>query len=287
MKTFPAIQTAKMLCAVFLFLIATSCDSILDPSPGSEVGENASARMPAFAPSSPLLFVTFEKAYGAYTESMMQGDFNSTSSSAGLRAGRGQIFLNSGWRVLQVRYPVNAFDSRDSGVLFRAPLVASDELYYQVKVYFNHDFEWVKTGKLTGLAGGSIPAGGEPDPNGLSCRFLWKTDGGAALYLYHSEQTGTYGDVLPLSASFKKSAWQTLRMRVKLNTPGVANGSLEAWVDGVRVFSKTNYRFRQSGAAWKLDTFLFDTFYGGADASFAPTQHDNFACFDDVRIWKP
>lgn len=284
MKTFPGM---KIFFPGSLLLALISCGSMLDPSVGAEVRRKSDAGMLFFSPSNPLLFVTFERAYGDYTESMMQSDFGSTSSSAGLRASRGQIFLNNGWRVLQVRYPVNAFDSRDSGVLFRAPLAASDELYYQVKVYFNHDFEWVKTGKLTGLAGGSIPAGGEPDPNGFSCRFLWKTDGVAALYLYHSEQSGTYGDVLPLSAPFKRSAWQTLRMRVKLNTPGVANGSLEAWMDGARVFSKTNYRFRLSGATWKIDTFLFDTFYGGADASFAPTQHDNFACFDDVRIWTP
>ncbi|MBL8994851.1 MAG: hypothetical protein JNM63_16005 [Spirochaetia bacterium] len=284
MKTF---SKMKIFLSASLSLAMISCGSMLDPSAGLEANEKSYVGMPAMAASTPLLFVTFEKNYGAYTEAMMQGDFNSLSSSAGLRAGRGQIFLNNGWRVLQVRYPVNAFDSPGSGVLFRAPLAASDELYYQVKVYFNHDFEWVKTGKLTGLAGGSIPAGGEPDPNGFSCRFLWKTDGVAALYLYHSEQTGTYGDVLPFTVPFKRSAWQTLRMRVKLNTPGVANGSLQAWMDGVQVYSKTNFRFRQAGATWKIDTFLFDTFYGGADASFAPTQHDNFACFDDVRIWKP
>lgn len=285
MKTFNCLIG---ICSAGLFFSLVSCGSPLDPVEGLQGNQRVQQHSVQKAYSAPALFVAFENwAYGTYRESMMQGDFHSSSSSAGLRAGRGQIFLNNGWRVLQVRYPVNAYDSRDSGVIWRAPLAAADEFYYQVKVYFNHDFEWVKTGKLTGLAGGSIPAGGEPDPNGFSCRFLWKTDGVAALYLYHSEQREIYGDVLPFPVPFKKSAWQTLRMRVKLNTAGVSNGVLQAWIDGGAVYSKTNYRFRQSGATWKIDCFLFDTFYGGADASFAPTQHDNFACFDDVRVWGP
>ncbi len=272
-----------LLLLALLFLTLSSCQSPLDPVLGPQEQPTLSK-----AYSSPLLLAAFEnRAYGTYTEGMMQGDFNSTSTSAGLRAGRGQVFLNSGWRVLQVRYPKGAFDSRDSGVLWRSSLTPSDEAYYQFKLYFNHDFEWIKTGKLTGLAGGSIPAGGEPDPNGFSCRFLWKTDGAAGLYLYHSEQPGTYGDFLSFSKPFKRSSWQTLRLRVKLNTAGQSNGVIQAWMDGQLVYSRSDFRFRQSGAAWKIDTLLFDTFYGGADASFAPTLHDNFACFDDVRVWRP
>lgn len=56
------------------------------------------------------------------------------------------------------------------------------------------------------------------------------------------------------SNTFVDNRWYCLEAHEKLNTPGVANGIVEGWVDGVRVLNKTDVMFRLAG-----NTNLWDT----------------------------
>ena len=46
---------------------------------------------------------------------------------------------------------------------------------------------------------------------------------------------------------FQKSKWYTVEFRYKLSSPGVSNGTIEAWVDGVKVYSDSDLETCGSG----------------------------------------
>jgi len=49
------------------------------------------------------------------------------------------------------------------------------------------------------------------------------------------------------SFTFSDARWYCIETYEKLNTPGVANGIAQAWVDGVQVMNVTNVMYRQAG----------------------------------------
>ena len=55
------------------------------------------------------------------------------------------------------------------------------------------------------------------------------------------------------SISLADNRWYCIETHEQLNTPGVANGIAEAWVDGARVLSRTNVMYRLAGNTnlWK------------------------------------
>lgn len=49
------------------------------------------------------------------------------------------------------------------------------------------------------------------------------------------------------SATLADNRWYCIETREKLNTPGVANGIVQAWIDGVQVLNVTNVPYRLAG----------------------------------------
>lgn len=49
------------------------------------------------------------------------------------------------------------------------------------------------------------------------------------------------------SATLADNRWYCIETYEKLNTPGVANGVSQAWVDGVQVMNVTNIKYREAG----------------------------------------
>ena len=49
------------------------------------------------------------------------------------------------------------------------------------------------------------------------------------------------------SATFADNRWYCIETHEKLNTPGVANGIVQAWVDGAQVLNVTNVKYRLAG----------------------------------------
>ena len=187
-------------------------------------------------------------------------------------------------RVLECKYPARKFCPQKGGVQWKASIKPKNEYFLEYKVKFKKNFEWVKGGKLPGLAGGSTPTGGHVKKDGFSSRYMWRADGVYELYLYWSGQSDKYGDMIRPGCDFKKGVWHNLKQYISLNTPGQENGAIKLWFDGEEIYSRQNFKFRLKEASWQIDYFLFSTFYGGNSMDWAP-ENDNFIKFTDFRIY--
>lgn len=171
-----------------------------------------------------------------------------------------------GSRYLEVTYPARS----DGGWLTRFFLPGYDSLFVRYRVRFPEswrggtklialygsrtDDRWSALGKAGTCPGGTdffatmliAEATGDPGP----LRF----------YTYHPAMTrepdgvtcwGRFGDgkeqyVAPLELA--SGGWHTLELFVKLNTPGLNDGSQTFWVDGVQRGHWPALRFRDSDA---------------------------------------
>jgi hypothetical protein len=193
-------------------------------------------------------------------------------------------------RVLRVTYPQNSASPtaakqdgcRLGGVQFEAGLGMSPThaLHLRYYVRFGENFDFVKGGKLPGLFGGSMRAGGQiPDgTNGFSTRFMWRRQGQGEVYAYlpTSVQHGT--SLGRGSWRFVPGTWHLVEQEVRLNTPGQKDGIVRVWIDGQGVLENTTLVFRSVDSV-RIEGILFSTFFGGNDGSWATpkTTHADFA----------
>lgn len=238
-------------------------------------------------------------ALGAYGATEVNADWQTPFWHLGFTQRRANIVADSErGNSLRVTYPGNKYGAAGaaaflSDVKFGVDLPASyEELYLSYDVKFSEDFDFVRGGKLPGLCGydntlsptsGCNTGGGFPDGfDGWSARGMWREGGQLENYVYHADQVSFFGDDEFWGVDAKPGTWHRVQHRVVMNTPGVADGILEAWIDGKKVLSEQKYMFRKS-ANIGINLFYFSTFYGGADASWAPST-DQYAFFDNFRI---
>jgi hypothetical protein len=149
------------------------------------------------------------------------------------------------------------------------------------RVRFPVGFQFVKGGKMPGLYGGVEPfSGGGHNASGWSMRLMWRTNGAGEVYAYVADGTG-YGDSWG-RGNFDWQAdgqWHTVTEHVQLNSPGQSNGSVTLAYDGVVAIDQTGLVITDN--ATPIGGLFFSTFYGGHDASWAPSQaeHVDFAGF--------
>ena len=93
-----------------------------------------------------------------------------------------------------------------------------------------------------------------------------------------------YGDSLWRGMiMFKKGAWNDIKIRVRLNTPGQNNGALYVTVNGVDLsFEEMCWR---KSAKVVLSAVMFSTFYGGSSEKFQ-CPCDTKARFKDFELKK-
>lgn len=184
----------------------------------------------------------------------------------------------------------------DSGAGFHAnphKIFPRDSATFQYDVYFPKEFDWVKGGKLPGICFGieetSCATGGDWQDDAGSFRVMWRETGVAIGYSYHaiaggaargydiqgtsykavSERTASAGHNLwkkidhPMK--FKKG-WNTVKMTISLNTPGIKNGVIELTINGKsKKLTKVIMRERETV---KLNQIDFVSFFGGGDDSW-------------------
>jgi hypothetical protein len=76
--------------------------------------------------------------------------------------------------------------------------------------------------------------------------------------------------------------WYLFEQHVKMNTPGVADGVIEAWIDGVQRYSKTNVIFRNVGHNnIGVRQFWLDIYEGGTGLAM---KEDMAVYFDQMVI---
>jgi hypothetical protein len=112
-------------------------------------------------------------------------------------------------------------------------------------------------------------------------------------YIYHMDQEGNFGDTVATGVDdvgfgttstrwgcgtsagnrggdgfpgfcYERDRWYCVEMRVKMNSvsPTVADGILEVWINGVKVYSKTNFRWRTT-ADLKIQSVYCNMYHGG------------------------
>ncbi|MGH3565553.1 MAG: polysaccharide lyase [Pseudonocardia sp.] len=201
---------------------------------------------------------------------------------------RAELIETAGGAMVRVFYPAGSASRRAEGedggmqVYMRLPDDPVDELYLQYYVRFPPDFDFVKGGKLPGLYGGTVTGGQNiPDgTDGFSTRYMWRRGGDGEVYAYlpTSEKHGT-----SLGRGcwyFTPGRWTAIQQRVRLNTPGEADGEMTVWQDGWQVLTQTGLTFRTTDDL-KIDGLFFSTFFGGGDTSWASPddQYADFAAF--------
>lgn len=126
--------------------------------------------------------------------------------------------------------------------------------------------------KLPGLAGGEVTWRMEhmtPRSNG----YLPLVD-----YLYDAEN-GTVGfpDFRTMGgAVLIPGRWTSIEQHVKLNTPGVANGEGEVWVNGHSVWRSTTELYRKDPKT-RITQFFANVYHGGVGKFFTPPAHYRIA----------
>ena len=180
-----------------------------------------------------------------------------------------------------------------------------EELYLRYYVMFGNSWTTNDSGKLPGIAGtysGTPLEGGwggrrSTGQNGWSLRgrFDIEAQGNNPFagqvpvgnYIYHANQSSTFGDALIFNGSnpsaFKKGVWYSVEQHVKMNTPGLNDGVVKTWVDGVLAFEKNDFMFRdQYSEEIKIDRVWVNLFHGGTTA----IENDAYAFFDNIVIAK-
>lgn len=192
-----------------------------------------------------------------------------------------------------IRVSYVGYERGSKRVVVRYPLskpVTEATLSYDV--CFEEDFLWVHGGKLHGLGPKNPVTGGKPrHPEKWSARVTFKSDGHCATYLYDQHPDKTYG-VGETSARyvFKKGKWHNVKLQVRLNDPGKANGHARVLVDGREAVFTRNMKFREAGGTdTDIQLLLFSTFHGGSSPRHAPVDEAGnpttvHALFDNFKV---
>jgi hypothetical protein len=193
-------------------------------------------------------------------------------------------------RSLRVLYPKDGVGPEEGGAQWNLKLREScPEVYCSYMVRFGSGFDFVKGGKLPGLAGGKANTGGrKPDGNdGWSARIMWRPGGHAVQYVYHADQKESYGDDFPWKTDgkpvvFIPGTWHHVETRVVMNTPGKKDGVIQSWFDGKLALDRQDLRFRNVDT-FAVDLFYFSTFFGGSAKDWAASK-DEYIYYDSFMV---
>ncbi|WVQ99507.1 hypothetical protein IAU59_006642 [Kwoniella sp. CBS 9459] len=248
---------------------------------------------PDFSDMSPFHVKTY--AAGKSNLAILSGSpapFNSTSAGAETDGPTPADPWDPTTNALQILYPsgsINPGNKPQGGSEFYADpldLTKATNASLQYSVYFPHDFDFVKGGKLPGLYGGHKGcSGGNAAEDCFSTRLMWRAGGLGELYLYapKDKQTPELCQTKPRSVcdaayglsigrgawKFALGDWTTVRQDVWLNTPGQNDGGFNIWVNGQLVLSASDVRYRENpDACLQGESSDAD---GSVDAAQVPT----------------
>lgn len=236
-----------------------------------------------------LRVIDFDKEkLGTYSVEQLKKQWQGVIGSVGVAEGRCRIVYDKeiDKKCLQVSYVKGKTGPKEGGAAWRMYLGERfDELYFQFRVKFPKEFNFVLGGKLPGVGGGSLPVGGEKsDETGFTARIMWRgEDGGkksrVVQYVYYMDKDANkkWGEDMPFENNkkqifFQPGKWHTLKTRIKMNTPKKTDGIIQSWFDNRLVLDKP-VKFRID-LKLGIDTFIFTTFFGGSDLSWAPIKNE-------------
>lgn len=166
-----------------------------------------------------------------------------------------------------------------------------EEVYFRYYLRLGDDWTVTQGGKFPGIGGtyGKAGWGGRPvdGTDGWSARglFTGRKDGKTPIgfYCYHMDMKGQYGSEWIWDKDklgyLENNRWYCVEQRVKLNTPGKADGIMQGWVDGKLAFEKTDVRMRAVDKL-KVETVWLNIYLGGTWTAKA----DHHVFIDEVVI---
>lgn len=94
---------------------------------------------------------------------------------------------------------------------------------------------------------------------------------------------GAYGNSIGRGAfKFRPGQWQSVLQRITLNTPGKADGRVQVFSNGAEVIDFAEVSWRKT-AKVGFEGVEFETFFGGADSSWA-TPKDQYIYFKGLSM---
>lgn len=183
----------------------------------------------------------------------------------------------------------------------------AEKLEFGYDVYFPPNFGWIKGGKLPGVCLGTgssdCATGGNWKKTQGSARFMWRSKDGKNAYIIGYLYLPIEGDVKRAFArqgsGYKKATdpgkrtghdlwhgelpikrgWNTLRMKIHMNTPGKQDGIFEIEVNG-KTRRVTDVVWRDNPKV-KISNLNFVTFFGGGSSDWDSkvdtyTKYKNF-----------
>lgn len=221
--------------------------------------------------------------------------------------------------TMRYRYYAQKVGHQSGPSIFANPLqmFPADAATLSFSVFLPADYDFVRAGKMLGLAIGTKPgahaSGGKWLPDGGSVRFMWRNPDGPRSqivgYLYLGiaggataaiEQQGPDAQRLtdmesdprtgyniwykkvPSGMYVYKNQWNAMSMTVRLNTPGRADGFLKMTVNGVSR-EVNDLMYRQAADVRITETFLTSIFGGSDIPKFALTK-ETYSKFKDFRL---
>lgn len=179
----------------------------------------------------------------------------------------------------------------------------TQEAWVSFCVRFADNWNTSVGGKLPGFAGDSSPTnggqGGAPATgnNAWSARMLYgsydsSTDAiPLGHYVYHSAQSAIsqYGDpewwsplpgrLFSKAARAQRMQWHSIKQRLKVNSKNQSDGIIESWVNGKKVYSRTDFNFTNNDKFLEIYRFWLDTYHGGG----AKSPHDQYVYYDQIN----
>ena len=193
--------------------------------------------------------------------------------------------------VLRTKLDPNTIRSNpagNNGIVVFPPLTSVDNACMSYDIKFDSNFEFSLGGKLPGLEGvvpgtsPSDPTGGHPTDMGWSGRMMWLGPKAyswagpinmAVSYMYHPGQTDIYGDNVRWNKAFVAGQWHTVKQCYVMNTPGMADGTLQAWFDGTQVLDLHNFVYRSAARSdLHINYINWSIFRGGGDLTWASSR---------------
>ncbi|CEL54489.1 polysaccharide lyase family 14 protein [Rhizoctonia solani AG-1 IB] len=182
-------------------------------------------------------------------------------------------------------------------------LSSGNEFTLGYSIFFESGFDFVHGGKLPGLYGGTSNdeaascSGGRHALTCFSTRFMWRDEGAGEVYVYLPSDPANkflcngaripgknicgsdYGTSLGRgSFRFETGKWNYVAQRIKLNTPGKADGELQVWFNGKSIWSVGGVVFRGAGMhTSRVRGLMVQSFFGGHEAYWASRK--------DQRLW--
>lgn len=216
-----------------------------------------------------------------YTDTLLESYF----SAGGDAVAEAYIFDSEVQRAISIQ--LNGNSEGSNRVVTRLALErATYSATLSFRVFFPHDFQWVKGGKLLGLGPvHPVTNGGLVTTDKWSARIMFRDRGRVSTYMYCFNKSTKWGrskfSHFPL---LYRGGWNEISFALNLFW-GPIGSSSTLTVNGFSVYdSGLIFPFNNDGSRGLINTLLFDVFYGGNSSEWAPSTPEGLFSSSNIIV---